>query len=120
MSKAYELGLQKATFEASDDLSDYQYHGVIMNTSEKIALASDGVKILGVLQDTPEAANRACIVAYGGITKAMGGGVIEEGHEVQVDSSGHFVTKVSGVSIGTAAVPCGGSGQLFSILFNAT
>ena len=120
MSKAYELGLQKATFEANTDLSDYQYHGVVMNTSEKVALASAGVKILGILQDTPDAANRPCIVAYGGISKAMGGAAIEEGHEVEVDSSGHFVTRVAGVSVGTAAVPCGGSGQLFSILFNAT
>ena len=120
MSKAYEANLQKSTFEANADLSSYQYYGVIMNTSEKIALASGAEKILGVLQDTPDDTDRPCIVAFGGITKAIGAAAISAGHEVEVDSAGKFVPQTSGVSVGFAVVACGGNGQHFSLLLNQT
>lgn len=120
MSKAYELGLRKATFIANAELEDEQYYGVVMNSSEKIVLASEGVKILGVLQDAPDAANRPCVVAFGGITKAIGAEAIAAGAEVQVNSAGKFINKGSGVGVGTAVVACGGNAQQFSMLFNQT
>jgi len=115
MSKAYELGLKSATLIANADLSDYQYYGVKMNTSEKVLLASTGDKIVGVLQDEPAAENRACQVAYGGISKAVGGAAISAGVDVQCDASGKFVTQTTGDVVGTAWTACGGDGQLFAL-----
>lgn len=117
MTQAYELGLQNASFNADTDLSSYQYYAVKMSTSEYIILASDaGDEMLGVLQDEPAAADRACLVAFGGITKAVGGEAIEEGVKVGVGTGGKFVTYVSGGVAGYAVTPCGGDGQLFSLL----
>jgi len=117
MSNAYELGLQTASFDADTDLSSNQYYAVKMSTSEKIILASDaGDEMIGVLQDEPAAADRACLVAFGGISKAVGGAAIEEGVKVGVDAGGKFVTYVSGGVAGYSVTPCGGDGQLFSLL----
>jgi hypothetical protein len=117
MSNAYELGLQKMTGIANEDLSSYQYYAIKMNTSEKIILASDaGDEMLGVLQDEPAAADRACEIAFGGITKAVGGEAIEEGAKVGVGAGGKFVTYTTGGVAGYAVTPCGGDGQQFSLL----
>ena len=115
MSNAYELGLKNVTQIANSDLSSYQYYGVKMNTSEKVLLASDGDKIIGVLQDEPAAANRQCLVAYGGISKAIGGAAINAGADVQCNASGKFITRVAGDIVGVAMTACGGNGQHFSL-----
>jgi len=116
MSKAYEQNLQTVTLVANADLEDYQYYGVKLNSSEKVALASTGDKITGVLQDAPDAADRSCVVAYGGISKAIGGASINAGAEVQMNASGKFITKTTGTSCGIAMTACGGDGQHFSLL----
>ena len=115
MSQAYELGLKTATLIASVELEDEQYYGVKMNTSEKVLLASDGDKIIAVLQDTPDAADRSCLVAYGGISKAMGGDAISAGVDVQCNAAGKFITRVAGTVVGVAMTACGGDGQHFSL-----
>ena len=115
MSKAYELGLKSASLIANADLSSYQYYGVKMNTSEKVLLASTGDKIVGVLQDEPAAADRVCQVAYGGISKAIGGDAINAGADVQCNASGKFITRTTGDIAGVAMTACGGDGQQFSL-----
>jgi len=116
MSNAYELRLQIVTLDANDDYEDYQYYGIKMNSSEKAVLASTGDEIVGVLQDTPDAANRSCKVAYGGITKAIGGAVIAAGAEVQCDADGKFVTKTTGTGVGIALTACGAEDEQFALL----
>lgn len=116
MSNAYEQNLQKVTLVANADLEDYQYYGVKLNSSEKVALASTGDKITGILQDAPDAANRSCLVAYGGISKAIGGEAIDAGAEVQTDADGKFITKTTGTGVGIAMTACGAEDEHFSVL----
>jgi len=120
MSNAYELGLKTATFIANAELEDEQYYAVKMNSSEKVILASTGDKMLGVLQDAPDAANRTCLVAFGGITKAIGGDAIDAGDKVEVTSAGKFVTRSTGVVVGWAVTPCGADDEQFSLLIDQT
>lgn len=118
MSFAYELGLKTATFIADCDLSAYQYHAVKMNTDEEVVLASDVTdRPLGVLQDTPAAAGRGALVAIGGITKAIGAGVIAAGAAVEVASGGKFQTLTNGPIAGNAVTACGADDEQFALLF---
>ncbi len=113
---AYELAKHSATLIANADLSSYQYYGVKLNTSAKVVLASTGDPIVGVLQDVPDAANRACEVCYSGITKAKAGALIAASAEVQVDATGRFVTKTSGERAGICLQGAGAAGVQFTLL----
>ena len=116
MSMAYEANLVNQAFVAEDDLSDYQYYPVEMNSDEEIILASDaGDFMLGVLQNAPDTAGNTCLVAVDGITKAVGGAVIAAGAMVQVGAGGKFVTQTTGVSAGMAVTACGADGEQFSL-----
>jgi len=116
MSMAYEADLVCQAFLADTDLSDYQYCPVSINSGEEVVLASDaGDFMIGVLQNAPSAAGRACRVAQDGITKAKGGAVIAAGALVQVGAGGKFVTQTTGVFVGMAMTPCGAEDELFSL-----
>ena len=112
---AYEADLVSQAFEAGQDLEDYQYYPVSINSDEEILLASDaGDFIFGVLQNTPEEGQTA-LVALEGITKAVGSAIIAAGAIVQVAAGGMFVTQTTGNYAGIALTPCGASGELFSL-----
>jgi len=116
MSMAYEANLTNQAFVAGQDLEDYQYYPVYMNSSEEILLASDaGATILGVLQNTPEDEQTAT-VAFAGITKAIGGAVIAAGALVSVEAGGKFITQTTGTAAGMALTPCGADEETFSLL----
>ena len=116
MSHAFELGLVTFTGNADCDLSTKQYYAVLIGANENIILASDaGAEMIGVLQDEPNAVDVACLVAKGGITKAVGSTSIAAGAKVGVASGGRFCTYASGGVAGYAHTACGGSDQLFSL-----
>ena len=113
---AYEANLVNQAFVAGQDLDEFQYYPVKINSSEEILLASDaGDTILGVLQNTPEDEQTA-IVAFAGITKAIGGAVIAAGAMVSVESGGKFITQTTGTAAGMALTGCGADEETFSLL----
>ncbi|OPL10755.1 MAG: hypothetical protein AVO38_16315 [delta proteobacterium ML8_D] len=61
-----EQSIWRETFEAAEDLSDYQYHFVVLNTSGKVRLldAEDEVAI-GILQNAPESGEAAEVMILG-------------------------------------------------------
>ena len=63
---ATEQAIWRETFEAAEDLSDYQYHFVVLNTSGKVRLmdAEDEVAI-GILQNAPESGDAADVMIIG-------------------------------------------------------
>ena len=116
MSHAYELNLRTFSGNADTDLSTKQYYAVLIGADENVILASDaGAEMIGVLQDEPNAADVTCLVAYAGITKAVGSTSIAAGAKVQVETGGKFKTYSSGGVAGYAMTACGGDGQLFSL-----
>jgi len=63
---ATEQAIWRESFEAAEDLSDYQYHFVVLNTSGKVRLldAEDEVAI-GILQNAPESGKAADVMIIG-------------------------------------------------------
>ena len=61
-----EQAIWRESFEAAEDLSDYQYHFVVLNTSGKVRLpdAEDEVAI-GILQNAPESGEAAEVMIIG-------------------------------------------------------
>lgn len=61
-----EQSIWRESFEAAEDLSDYQFHFVVLNTSGKVRLpdAEDEVAI-GILQNAPESGEAAEIMIIG-------------------------------------------------------
>ncbi len=110
MSQAYEEGLVPRSLEAAANLSAKQFYGVKRDSTGKAALCSAaGELCYGVLQNVPTSGQQA-VVAIGGVTRAIAGGVIQPGATVKVNASGKFVdaseaiTDASGASATAALV----------------
>ena len=63
---ATEQAIWRESFEAAEDLSDYQFHFVVLNSSGKARLldAEDEVAI-GILQNAPESGEAAVVMIMG-------------------------------------------------------
>ena len=104
---------------AAADLSDYQYHFVELSASKTVNVASAAdANTVGILQDKPEAANRACKVAGpGNISKlVLGSGGATYGNKLTPDSSGHGVVATSAQKYGAMALESGDENDLISVL----
>jgi len=117
---SYEIKDLSITLVTNAELEDEQYYAVKMNSSGKVILASTGERMIGVLQDTPDAANRSCEVMVDGVTKAVGGDAIDAGAAVQVNSAGKFVTLTTGTCVGIALEACAADGNIFTMLIRQT
>ena len=95
---ANEELLKCVTLEAAADLSTKQYFGVVIDSSGQAALAGAGAtnKIIGILQDKPDAVGRAGSVGIYGKSKAVLGGTVASGAKVTTDANGKFVTAAAG------------------------
>lgn len=118
---AIEEALQTITREASGDLSTKQYYAVKIDSNAQIAVAGEGDKGIGILQDKPAAANRAGCVAIGGISKCVWGGSVTKGDRVVQNSTGKLVTVGSGDdwSLGVA-LSTGASDTIGTVLIQPT
>lgn len=123
---AFEEGITTETMsgQAAADLSGNQYYAVKLDTTaagSRVALAGEGDKAIGILQDKPSAAGRACAVAIGGTSKAVAGGSITAGDRVAQNSTGKLVTVGSGDdwSLGIARASAS-SGEIFPMLIQPT
>lgn len=118
---AYEDRLYTHSYLAASDLSSDQYKAVKLNTSNRLALAGEGDKAIGILQDKPAAAGRAGCVAVLGRTKALAGGNITIGDRVAPNASGLLVSVGSGDdwSMGVAE-ETGVNGSIITILLQPT
>ncbi len=87
------------TLLAGADLSAKQFHAVKLNSSGKVVLASDGDKIVGILQDDPEN-GQAGVIMVSGASPVIFGDTVTAGQEVQANAAGKIITKASGVGIG--------------------
>ena len=90
------LGVDLGFFKAAADLSDYQFRFVYLSAADTVNLAGAGATILGVLQNKPAAANRACEIRRSGVTKIIAGDTIAVGAKLKSDSTGRAVTASTG------------------------
>ena len=94
---AYEIPVQKMTFSAAADLSDYQYHFVKISADNTVAIcAADTDVPIGILQNAPSAAGDACEVMTFGVSKLMVGSDITAGELVGTDAAGEGEPKTIG------------------------
>jgi hypothetical protein len=98
---AYEENMTTNTRSgiAGADLSGNQYYAVKLDTTAadgRVVLAGEGDKAIGILQDKPAAAGRACSYAFGGTSKAVAGASITAGDRVVQNSTGRLVSVGSG------------------------
>ena len=96
---AVSESLQKVSIPANADLSASQYCFVIVNSTGKAVVAGDGEAGVGVLQDTPAAADRPAEIAISGRSKVKLGGTIATGAKACSDSTGRAVTGASAKNI---------------------
>lgn len=86
------------SFIAGEDLSDYQYHGVVLTTTARtVDLAdADTDTPVGCLQNDPESGEEAEVMCFGR-TPIRLGGTVAVGALVRVEGTyGHYVTFTPG------------------------
>lgn len=114
---AFEIPLLKWTREAAADLSASQYYGLVMSGAQ-VAVAGAGVRIVGVQQNKPAAAGRACEMISQGITKGELGATVAANADVSMDATGRFITSAGSAAILGIALEGGDVGEVVSILLN--
>lgn len=113
---ATENALQTRSIPAGSDLSASQYCFMKI-TAGQLAVASAGSgDAVGVLQNKPDAANKAGNIAYGGTTKIVAGGTFSSGDRITSDASGKAVSVQSGDETLATAIADGSSGKITSVL----
>lgn len=79
--------------EAGADLSTHQFKAVNLDSNGRVFLsATAGSRVLGVLQDKPDAQGKAALVAFRGITKMKAEGPISKGDFVVASTAGLAIT----------------------------
>lgn len=93
---AYEEGVVCITLPAAADHSSNQYKFMKIDTAGRAALAGEGDRAIGVLQDAPGAIDRPCKIAIFGITKVRWAGAVTKGVAISCNSLGLATTVGSG------------------------
>jgi hypothetical protein len=83
------------TLLAAADLSASQFFGVKIDANGRAALATAG-DVVGIVQNDPDALDKAATVCVHGLSKAVAGGNIARGDKVTTDAAGKIVAATSG------------------------
>lgn len=114
---ATEEALKNITKLASADLSASQYCFMAINASGLLAAAGAGLAADGVLQDKPDAANRAGILGISGVSKIKCGAAVTAGDDLTPGTGGKAVTAGTGDVVAAKALEDGaGDGSIISAL----
>jgi hypothetical protein len=98
---SYEEVLVTISVEAAEDLSASQYLMVALDSNGQITSPTGtGARMLGVLQDKPNAQGQVGSVAISGVTKVVSDGIAPAGTEASSSSVG----KILGASIGNYVI----------------
>lgn len=101
---------------ASTDLSASQYCFVTRDSNGKLAVAADGgADAIGVLQNAPDAADKAGGFSVSGVTKVKAGGSFSAGDRVSCDNAGKAVAVGTGETALGEAVEAGADGRIVSV-----
>lgn len=102
--------------KANADLGSYLYHFVNVNSSGKaVAASTAGQKCEGILQNTPDAANRSAEIALEGISKLELGGTVAYGDDLTTDASAKGVKATSEEYVRAVALSSGVSGDIIPV-----
>src|SRR3569623_114227 len=110
---AYEGENLRHALPANADLSASQWCGVVVHSSGKVAVAGAGVRIDGVLVDTPAAADRTATYVHTGVVKVKAGAAITNGDLLKTTTGGKFITAgtTGNVAVAQALAAASGDGS---------
>ena len=109
---AYEQpGFKPTGLKAGADLSTAQFFAVKISGDLLVALAGDGEKSIGILQNDPTSGQAATIVAQG-ICKAKLGASVTAGQSLASDASGKLIPAASGKTVVAQALEAGSNNEL--------
>ncbi len=78
------------SLEASADLSDYQWHGMLMSANGEVTVCSGETDVpIGILTNDPAADGREAQILVVGVAPVIAGETITYGDLLRIDSSGH-------------------------------
>lgn len=114
---SYEEAMVCITLPAAADHSSNQYKFMKIDSAGRAALAGEGDKPIGVLQDAPAAIDRPCRICVAGVSKVKMAASMTKGVEISCNSSGIATTVGSGDdwSMGFA-IGAGGTNLLDAML----
>lgn len=114
---AFEESLTSISVQASADLSGSQYRAMVINADGRLAAASTGGSMDGLLQDKPNAAGLAGAIAIDGVSKAVVGAAVTAGDDLAVGSAGKLVTATTGdVVVARALADGSGDNSVVAVL----
>jgi hypothetical protein len=97
------------------DFSELQYTAVSINSSGDAIGATSAVNCLGIIQNTPDGStDTAASIAVSGISRAVLGGTVTVGEQLQVGSNGALVVLDGGTAV-ALALQAGASGDTVSV-----
>lgn len=108
MTTAFQAAPTCISRPANADLSAKQYRFMNVNSSGKLILATAGGRVVGVLQNDPDAADEPGSLQIAGVSMVMAGGSVTAGDAVASDANGEAVTasgadNIAGIALTTAA-----------------
>ena len=113
---SYEIPGLMISLPASADLSTKQFYCVV-TSSGQLAVAGDGVTIVGILQDKPDAAGRPGAVMVSGVSKCSAGAAVTIDDIVASDGNGQVVAATTGEEgIGIALEAASGADEIIAVL----
>ena len=105
------------TIEASADLSAAQFRAVIA-ASGGAAVAGADAKVIGILQNNPNAAGQAAVVQNKGVARCKAASALARGARVFSDSSGDMTTTGTNNPVGTTLEAASGAGSIIAVLLD--
>lgn len=114
-AKATQQDPHFITVPASADLSTKQGYFMTI-TSGQLAVAGAGVRVAGVLDNKPNAADKAGTLQYAGVALVLSGGSGSAGDSIASDASGKAVTATGTALQAGVALHAFGSGESVAVL----
>jgi len=106
---------------ASGDLSAHQFKFMAIGASGAALNTTEGAIVDGVLQNKPDAADKAASVASRGVSKVMAGAAVTKGALVMSSTTGKAITATTGKhAAGRALEAAGADGDLIAVSLDTT
>lgn len=115
---AYESpGYMPPGLEAAADLSAHQYKLINIDGNGRVALAGNGGRVVGALQNKPNALGKPCTVMQSGISKVVAGAAVTAGADVMSDATGRAIAATAtNRRAGVAMAAATAAGELIPVL----
>jgi hypothetical protein len=108
----WDIGFLKA----AADLSSKQHLFMKLSAADTANVAGAGEAIIGILQNKPAAAGRACEIRRLGVSKITAGDTVTVGAKLKSDSAGKGVAASTGDLYGGICLEAATTGKTTSIL----